>query len=150
MVADSYPRVATDLLTPILDLLRLAREHCGGDVDKFLVILVVALRTTKHRDFAKHTPEQLISGEVPVFPGLGTNARSIAASLGIPNETVRRKVCALVDAGWFVRRRSSLHFTVKAYQQLAPVREQIERMAVINYEVVAALRSEASDNVRLD
>jgi hypothetical protein len=139
LVAENYPRIATDLLAPILDLLRLAREYCDGDVDKFLVIVLVAIRTTKHPDFAKLSPQQLISGEVPVFPGLGTNARSIAQSLDIPKETIRRKVAELIDAGWLVRDRSRLYFTAHAYQKLAPVREQIERLAVLNYEAVSKL-----------
>jgi hypothetical protein len=139
LVAENYPRIATDLLAPLLELLRLSREFCGGDLDKFLVIMVVALRTTAHREFARFSSEQLLSGEVPVFPGLGTNARSIASSLGLPKETVRRKVCELISAGWLVRRSSRLYFTARAYQQLAPVREQIERLAVANHRVIAGL-----------
>lgn len=139
LVADSYPRIATDLLTPLLDLFRLAREYCGGDVDKFMVIMVVAIRTTRHPDFAKHSPQQLISGDIPIFPGLGTNARSIAESLGMPKETIRRKVAELIDADWLVRDRSRLYFTTHAYKKLAPVREQIERLAALNYEAVSKL-----------
>lgn len=144
LVADSYPRIATDLLAPILELMRLSRLHCGGDVDKFLVLLVVALRTTRHRDFAELTPQELISGEIAVFPGLGTNGHSIAGSLGIPKETVRRKVSELVEVGWLIRRRSKLYITAKAYQQLTPVREQIARLAISNYEVLAGLCAKTS------
>lgn len=149
LVADNFPRIAADLLTPLLELMRLSRLYCGGDLDKFLVLLVVGLRTARHRDFAARTPQELISGEIPVFPGLGANGHSIAESLGIPRETVRRKVSELVEAGWLVRRRSKLYITAKAYQQLAPVREQIERLAVRNYEVVATLRSAAVGAQRL-
>lgn len=142
LVADNYPRIATDLLTPLLKLMQLSREHCGGDADKFLVMLVVALRTTRHHEFAAYTPKQLASGEASVLPGLGTNGRSIAASLGIPKETVRRRVCELVDADWLARRNSRLYLTAKGYQALAPVREQIERLAACNYDVVARLVAE--------
>jgi hypothetical protein len=147
LVASNYPRIATDLLSPLLELLRLAREHCGGDVDKFLVILVVVLRTTVHREFSRRTPEQLSSGELPVFPGLGTNGRSIAASLGVPKETVRRKVTDLVQAGWLARERSRLYFTAKAYQELAPVREALEKLAVANHKVVADLAKAAAETI---
>lgn len=140
LVSESYPLVANGLLRPLLDFMVLSREHCGGDADKFLIVLVVALRTTEHRDFAGYTPEQLSSGEVPVFPGLGTNARSIAASTGIPKETVRRKVADLVDAGWLFREGHNLYFTARAYRALAPVRESLERMAVRYHDIVAALR----------
>lgn len=139
LVTDGYPRIASDLLGPLLDLLTLSREYCGGDMDKFLIVLVVAIRTTEHEDFAGLTPEQLTSGELAVFPGLGTNARSIAASTGIPKETVRRKVGDLVDAGWFVRRGHNLYFTACAYQALSPVRERLEKMAARHFEVVGAL-----------
>lgn len=144
VVAENYPRIASDLLTPMLELLRLAREHCGGDVDKFLLILLVAIRTTRHPDFAAHTPQQLISGEVPVFPGFGTNARSMAESLNIPKETVRRKVSELIEEGWLVRQGTRLYFAAKAYQELAPVREQIERLAVLNFLAVSSLISQTS------
>lgn len=143
LVSENYPRIATDLLTPILELLRLAREHCGGDVDKFLLILVVAIRTTRHPEFWSYTPQELISGEVPVFPGYGTNSRSMAESLNIPKETVRRKVSELVEEGWLVRNGPRLFFAAKAYQELAPVREQIERLAVLNYLAVGRLLRQA-------
>ena len=143
LVADNYPRIASDLLTPLLKLMQLSREQCGGDADKFLVVLVVALRTTRHEDFAACTPEQLADAEASVLPGLGTNGRSIAASLGMPKETVRRRVIELVDSGWLARRDSRLYLTAKGYQELAPVREQIERLAANNYDVVARLVADA-------
>jgi hypothetical protein len=141
-VAANYPRIASRLLSPILELLRLSRMHCDGDMDKFLIVMVVALRTTGHHDFANCTPQQLISGELPIFPGLGTNSTSIADSLGIPRETVRRKVCELVEAGWFVRRGATLFFTASAYQELAAVREQIEQLAVDIYKAVRPIHDE--------
>jgi DNA-binding IclR family transcriptional regulator len=106
---------------------------------------VVALRTTAHREFARRTPEQLISGELQVFPGLGTNGRSIAASLGVPKETVRRKVCELIEAGWLARQGSRLYFTAKAYQELTPVREAMERLAVTNHKVVSNLEAKVAN-----
>jgi hypothetical protein len=143
-VAYRYPAIATDLLSPLLKLLSVSRQYCG-DVDTFLVILVVAIQTTRHRDFAASTPEQLMSGEARVFPGLGTNGRSIAESLGIPKETVRRKVAELVEAGWFARKDGKLYFTAEAYKQLAPVRDQIENLAVAYYQTVAALHEEPTE-----
>ncbi|RAK59354.1 hypothetical protein DJ021_05800 [Phenylobacterium hankyongense] len=139
LVARRYPAIATDLLSPLLKLLSVSRQYCG-DVDTFLVVLVVAIQTTRHGGFAARTPEQLLSGEMPVFPGLGTNGRSIAESLGIPKETVRRKVAELIEMGWFARRDGKLYFTAEAYRQLAPVRDQLETLAVRYYKTVAALR----------
>jgi hypothetical protein len=145
LVARRYPAIATDLLSPLLKLLSVSRQSCG-DVDTFLVVLVVAIQTTRHSDFAAHTPEQLTSGEMPVFPGLGTNGRSIADSLGIPKETVRRKVAELIGAGWFAREDGKLYFTAEAYRQLGPVRDEIENMAVRYHQTVAALDEEPAQD----
>ena len=138
-VARFYPKIAHDLLRPLLNLLSLARKACGGDVDKFMIMLVVAVRTTEHKAFANYTQEQLLSGEVPVFPTLGTNVRSIAESVGMPRETIRRKVSDLAKAGWISREGHELRFTAVAYQQLAAVRVGIEELAVRDFEVVWGL-----------
>lgn len=139
LVADHYPALALRLLRPLLDLVALARESCGGDLDKFLIMLVIAGRTTEHELFATYTQAQLLSGEIPVFPTLGTNVRSIAASVGLPRESVRRKVAELVEAGWIRRKGNELQFTTWAYQDLAPVRVAIEQLAVRNFETVSSL-----------
>lgn len=139
LVAENYPALALRLLRPLLDLFALAREGCGGDLDKFLIMLVIAVRTTEHGLFATYSQAQLLSGEIPVFPTLGTNARSIAASVGLPRESVRRKVAELVEAGWIKRQGNELQFTTAAYQDLAPVRVAIEQLAVRNFDTIASL-----------
>lgn len=144
LVAAHYPKAALRLLRPLLELLRVAREACGGDFDRFLIMMVVAIRTTEHPLFATYAQEELLSGAVPVFPSLGTNVRSVADSLGLPKETVRRKVGELVAAGWIVRQAHELRFTHRAYRELAGARVGIERLAVRNFEVVADLIRQAS------
>lgn len=144
-VAGNYPVIAHSLLRPLLDLFSIARELCGGDVDKFLIMLVVANRTTEHKLFASYSQVQLLSGEIPVFPSLGTNVRSIADSIGAPRETIRRKVRELIDAGWIARQGTELYFTALAYQQLAGARVSIEQLAVRNFEVVAELLRKADE-----
>ena len=139
LVADNYPAIARSLLRPLLHLLSTSREACGGDVDKFLIMLVIAIRTTEHERFATYSQAQLLSGEIPIFPTLGTNVRSVAESTGTPKETVRRKVGELIDAGWISRQGNELRFTVVAYQELAGVRVAIEELAVSNFQVVADL-----------
>jgi hypothetical protein len=139
LVAENYPTIALGLLGPLLDLLSSSREACGGDIDKFLIMLVVAVRTTAHKDFAAFTQKQLLSGEVPVFPSLGVNIQSIADSVRAPKETIRRKVTELVVAGWIERRGNELYFTARAYQDLAQVRERLEVMAVRHAEIVEGL-----------
>ena len=122
LVADNYPAIARGLLRPLLHLLSISREACGGDVDKFLIMLVIAIRTTEHECFATYSQEQLLSGEIPIFPTLGTNVRSVAESTGTPKETVRRKVGELIEAGWISRKGNELRFTAVAYQDLAVAR----------------------------
>jgi hypothetical protein len=139
LVAENYPAIALSLLRPLLELFRLSRSACGGDADKFLIMLVIAVRTTEHPQFGTYSQAQLLSGEVPVFPSLGTNVQSIADSIDAPKETVRRKVCELVKAGWICREENDLRFTALAYQQLAGVRVTIEQQAVRNFEAVARL-----------
>lgn len=139
LLADNYPAVADDLLKPLLELCSCSRAACGGDIDKFVILLAVAMRTTSHPDFVRRSQEELLSGEIPVFPGLGTNVRSVADSLGMPKETVRRKVAELVETGWLAREGNDLFFTAQAYADLVPVREAIEFQAVRNYETVQGL-----------
>ncbi|MET0273318.1 MAG: hypothetical protein ABW360_10030 [Phenylobacterium sp.] len=138
-MSDNYPVVAKDLLNPLLDLFSLSREACGGDVDKFLILLVIAVRTTEHQAFAKLTNDQLASGEIKVFPTLGANVRSIADSLHIPKESVRRKVAEMIETGWVAREGNNLLFTAQAYREVAHVRVAIESLAVRNYELVRSL-----------
>jgi hypothetical protein len=139
LVAENYPVIARSLLKPLLDLLSLSREACGGDADKFLIMVVVAIRTTEHPAFATYSQAQLLSGEIPVFPTLGINVRSVADSIGAPKETVRRKVGELVGAGWIARQGRELRFTALAYRDLAKTRGAIEQLAVSNFEVIAKL-----------
>lgn len=139
LVAANYPTIAHSLLRPLLEVFSLSREACGGDGDKFLVMLVVAIRTTEHKLFATYSQAQLLSGEVPVFPSLGTNVRSVADSIGAPKETIRRKVGELIEAGWIARQGNELRFTAIAYRQLGGVRLAIENLAVRNFEVIANL-----------
>jgi hypothetical protein len=143
LLASHYPQIAADLLEPLVRLLQLGRASCAGDTDKFLILLLIGLRTTQHRDFRAETPERIASGEIPVLPSLGLNVRSIAESLGIPKETVRRKVQELVESGWVVRQDGTLHATARAYRDLAPVRAEIQALAARCYEVVAQLEPRA-------
>ncbi|MDB5431760.1 MAG: hypothetical protein JWP35_2876 [Caulobacter sp.] len=145
LVAGNYPVIAHSLLRPLLDLFSISRDACGGDMDKFLIMLVVAIRTTEHSLFATYSPAQLLSGEVPVFPSLGTNVRSVADSIAVPKETVRRKVGELVEAGWIAREGKELRFTSLAYQQLSGARVAIERLAVRNFEVITKLIGQRSE-----
>lgn len=139
LVADNYVAIAPNLIGPLVSLLSLSREACGGDIDKFLIMAVIAIRTTAHKDFVQYTQEQLHSGELPVFPSLGINIQSIADSVGAPKETVRRKVAELVEAAWIERRGNELFYTARAWRGLSQVGKKLEVTAVDYYETVAGL-----------
>jgi hypothetical protein len=142
LVTERYPAMATELLNPLLDLLGRSREACNGDMDTFLVLLVIMVRTAQHPEFKTLTQQQLLSGEVAVFPSLRTNVRSIAASIGIPRESVRRKVSQLMARGWVARTDGDLFITAEAYRQLVPVHEGLERLAIRYFETISACLAE--------
>jgi hypothetical protein len=39
---ENYPKVASDMLRPLLNVFTAAREVCDGDIDKFVILLVLA------------------------------------------------------------------------------------------------------------
>jgi hypothetical protein len=71
------------------------------------------------------------SGQVPPpmpkeYDYLPTNTHSIAQATGIPRETVRRKVKALVSRGWLQRRRDrSLILTPVPFEHFRELREEL-------------------------
>ncbi|MDB5448779.1 MAG: hypothetical protein JWQ97_4096, partial [Phenylobacterium sp.] len=104
-----------------------------------LIVLVVAMRTVEHKDVETMDLEDVLSGAVETMPSLSTNVRSIADSTGIPKESVRRKVAALVADGWIRRDANSLSLAPHASRMLTGVREQILLLALRNHQVILAL-----------
>lgn len=126
------------MLRPLLNVFSAAREVCHGDVDKYVILLVIGMRTAEHPKFKDLTHAELMDGEPRILPSLGTNIRSIAASVGIPKETARRKLSELVDAGWLVRERWDFRLTAEGYAALEPVRERVRAMALSHHELLSA------------
>ncbi|RAK52930.1 hypothetical protein [Phenylobacterium deserti] len=145
LLRENYASIAKDLLTPLVDVLNVGRDRTGGDLDSLLIILVVALRTAEDRRIAGMTLEQVLNGEVQSYPSLTTNVRSIADSTSIPKETVRRKVGALIEAGWIAREDHSLALTPLASRMLTDVRESLFLMAVRNHQTVLPYAERAAD-----
>jgi DNA-binding IclR family transcriptional regulator len=87
------------------------------------------------------TQVQLLSGELEILPGLGSNVRSIADSLAMPRETVRRKVQEMVAEGILVRSQRRLYFSGQAYRRFAGPIEAFARMAVVHHDAVSSLQS---------
>ena len=134
-----YSQVAKDLLGPLLDVLNAGREVGGGDLDRLLIVLVVAMRTAEDKRALGLDLDQVLSGAVASYPSLSTNVRSIADSTGIPKESVRRKVAALVEAGWIHREDNSLSLAPHASRQLTEFREQLFQLAIRNHHTIEAL-----------
>jgi hypothetical protein len=135
----AYPRLAKDLLRPLLALLATARAMCGGDSQKSEILMLIAMRTIEHPDFAKLSYESIASGSAPAYRSLGTNIRSIADSAGMPRETVRRKVAELTAAGLVTRKGNALSLNPAASVAMGPLRDAVLRLAVANYELVSGL-----------
>lgn len=141
LLRSRYLEIAKDLLAPFLEVLRVGRDTFGGDLDKLTILLVVAMRTAEHKDIVTVDVEGVLNGDVEVFPSLSTNVRSIADSTGIPKETVRRKVAALVEDGWIRRQDHQLSLAPHASRNLTALREELLQLALRNQQTVTALRS---------
>jgi len=139
LVAKNAPLRAEALLAPLVDLLSDARATFDGDLDRFLIMLVVAIRAAGHKDFAEAVRQRRATGGAPVFPSLGVNIQSIADSIGAPKETVRRKVTDLVVAGWIERQGNELFLTPRAYDTHTPLRRAIQQLAVRHFEIVGEI-----------
>lgn len=148
LVRQNYGRVARDLVTPLLDLMTEANRVFGGDGEKFHILLLLALRMAEHPEAGALDLAEVESGRCTEFPALASNVKSIAASIGIPEETVRRKVRALVRDGWIARDGNKLTYTAKAATELSSIRRLVIRGAVQNHAAVERLL--AADEARTE
>ena len=133
----NYPSLAAQLLTPFLDFMTKSRE-VSSDTDTILMMLVIAVRSYEEPSVRGSRLPQLLARD-EAWPTLGTNIRSIAASLDIPRETVRRKVRDLIERGWVESRNGRLHVTPQAAHALTPLRGEFLRLALRWREVLATL-----------
>lgn len=139
----AFPAVAKDLLGPLAEVLVRARTACGGDVDTFLILLVVALRAFEDPRIRALALDAYIAGDWTSDFSRATNVQSIAGSSGIAKETVRRKVGRLVEEGWIERRGRKLQLSQDGVRRLTPVREATVRLAARAYDAVAPIVDEA-------
>lgn len=137
-----YPYLAKDLIAPFLEALNFGRAACGGDLDKLFIVLVVAMRTAEDKRVLDIDPDDVLSGVVDTYPSLSTNVRSIADSTGIPKESVRRKVAALVEAGWIRRDENSLSLAPHASRQLTGFREQLFQLAIRHHQAILSVEGQ--------
>lgn len=101
-------------------------------------MVVVALRTTEHPQFKQLSYDELTAAGLEKQPSRGTNVRSLADSLGLPRETVRRKVNSLVAAGWIEKQGNRLSLAPGGPVR-AEVREALIQMVARHHSVVQRL-----------
>lgn len=131
-----YSYLAKDFIGPMLELFSVGRATCGGDLDRLFIVLVVAMRTAEDRRVLDLDLDDVLRGAVDVYPSLSTNVRSISDSTGIPKESVRRKVAALVEEGWIHRQGNSLSLAPQASRWLTPCREQLFQIALRYHQLI--------------
>lgn len=100
-LAEFYRRIS-GFCTTLID----GRDEFEGDIDRFLVYLIVLL------DDLARASQRSRSG------GVGVSALSIAEITGIPRETVRRKVALLVASN-LITREGHAHYHISAPQSTA-------------------------------
>jgi len=132
----NYHEIASDLLRQQLETLHAIYEVFGGDFEAFYILAVIAQRTLEHQEF-KASPWTERQDDQPL-PSLTTNVRSVADSTGIPEETVRRKVMALIARGWVQKEGRCLSYTPAGAQELGAVRDALLDLAAHHYRIVAA------------
>lgn len=139
LLTKEYMRVGSDICTPLLDCLISARSHFGGDLDLLIIHMVIGLRTLQDPRTAELSLQAVADHRVASLPSLFTNIRSIAASTGIPYETVRRKVACLVERGWVRREGDKLALTVQAMTEFTQVRNKMLVVTASNHAVLSKL-----------
>jgi hypothetical protein len=141
LLRENYAPAAKFLIAPLVDFLCVGRRWFDGDLDRLLILMVVALRTAEAPKVEGLRLEDVLAGEVETYPSLLTNVRSIAESTGIPRETVRRKVRWLVAKGWLARSGDDISLTTLASRELTPVREAMLATAERLHGLVERVRS---------
>lgn len=114
------------------------RAALGGDLDLFLVLTIIGERSFSARNAPETmTEEEFHASPVSTVQPAAINLQSIADYSGIPRETVRRKVAALMERGWVERDANGLlAVTDLAKDSLADLTDSSARYL---REVVAAL-----------
>jgi len=80
------------------------RSACDGDLDLFLVLTIIGERSFAPRNAPSGMSiEDFAVRPVSTVRPEAINLQSIADYSGIPRETVRRKLAALIERGWVER-----------------------------------------------
>jgi hypothetical protein len=102
-------------------LMLILRRTFDGDLDQMLILAVIGERKLARRaSRAEPSYDRLGYSELRDPSSVAINPHSLADYTGIPRETVRRKVVALMARGWVARDASGdLRPTEKAAAELA-------------------------------
>lgn len=99
-----------------------SRAAFGGDLDMFLVLVVIGDSTFSQRHANPEMDFNTFQTQPQGAPPEDINIRSISDFSGIPRETVRRKVAQLAERGWVVRKEDGfIVATEKAKRELEPL-----------------------------
>jgi predicted transcriptional regulator len=132
-----YAEFADKVVRRLVGFMHLARKHFSGDLDTFLIYAAVATRTAEGDGIKSLNFEDVLEGRLEAYPGLWTNVSTLAGSLGVPRESVRRKVAQLVELGYVDRADGRLVLRPIGTQRSTPLREQIFHMMLSFHGVVA-------------
>lgn len=129
------------------ELLMRCRRHFGGDLDQVLILGIIGERTLTPERSRGVSYDSFLAGQRGVAEMKSINAKSISEITGIPRETVRRKVNALLDRGWVKRREDgTLEVARSAIGDLAPVTEStFDYLAAVG-SVLCELASRAGES----
>lgn len=139
-IRSHYGEVAPALIGGLVELLGLIRQEFDGDLDRWLVFAAVVLRTVSAPGFRSIPLARYTEGEFPPEAACATNARSIAESLQIPRETVRRKVNELLAQGLIQRGAAGLTLSARGARDLTPLRDATIHLAARYYKAVCVLQ----------
>lgn len=139
---EGFGEVYPTHVTAFVELMTVLRHAFGGDLDLMLILAVIGDRRVWQK-----TPKEAVSYDalgqtgLPDSQTVAINTLSIANYTGIPRETVRRKVAALIERGWIEREDNG---------DLRPTRKAADDLRVGTEATITYLRAivDACDRIR--
>ncbi len=118
-ILDHFGRIHAESVAALCHYLIECRRFFAGDLDLFLVLVIVGERTFAQRNAPDISFDQWATASVDSVKHEAINLQSIADYSGIPRETVRRKLDWLIERGWVARdSRRYFYATDKAKHDL--------------------------------